>query len=616
MGFKHAKRLREERGLKRLKNTEGLLSLVLVLSLVTGLLPGLGQVAVSQNETRLYVKPPLERAAVGETFAVQINVADVVDLYSFAFDLAYNPNVLKIQSITEGEFLKRGGGNTFFSSGEPNEAQGKQNNIVSTRFSPTNTGESGNGTLADVTFQVIGSGESGINMSGVQLFNSIVEEIIPVVEDGLFDNVPPDSATDFEASDGEDAQAALTWTNPSNADLQEVLVIRNIVGYPGSHADGDIAYQNTTPTPSGSENQEDKPLQNGETYYYAVFFKDKAGNWNDTVDSTPPDVNADTGTPQAVSPPFNNSPVANPDGPYLGVEGEPVSFDGSSSFDPDEDPLTYLWDFGDGQTSNDKNPSHTYLQDGNYTLTLVVNDGKGDSDPIQTTASILDKDPQAAFIANPLSGSAPLTVDFTDQSSSYDGITSFQWDFDNDGTVDSTDKNPSHTYNSPGTYTASLTVFEADGDQSTETKTDYITVTEEAELSPPNLQIIKYKWGKRYPGYSFCKRHIFEAWFKVRMKNTGPENVYNVKATILSAPENVTILDGEVYFGIIKKGKSVWSKDTFRIKVDTSKLVDPNEGLFWKIVYDDAAGNHHVIEDVPQALLKLGRLHIFKKKDT
>jgi PKD repeat protein len=82
--------------------------------------------------------------------------------------------------------------------------------------------------------------------------------------------------------------------------------------------------------------------------------------------------------------------------------------------------------------------------------------------------------PVAAFTADVTSGTVPLTVQFTDQSTG-DGITEWAWDFENDGTVDSTDQSPSHVYGAAGTYTVNLTVTNAAGSDD-EVKTDYITV--------------------------------------------------------------------------------------------------------------------------------------------
>lgn len=82
----------------------------------------------------------------------------------------------------------------------------------------------------------------------------------------------------------------------------------------------------------------------------------------------------------------------------------------------------------------------------------------------------------ADFIANPVSGTQPLVVQFTDLSTAENTtITSWQWDVDTDGTIDSTEPNPSWNYTEAGIYTVSLTV--SDGDVSdTEIKVGYITV--------------------------------------------------------------------------------------------------------------------------------------------
>jgi PKD repeat protein len=78
----------------------------------------------------------------------------------------------------------------------------------------------------------------------------------------------------------------------------------------------------------------------------------------------------------------------------------------------------------------------------------------------------------ADFVGSPTSGPAPLTVNFTDTSSGT--VTSWAWDFNNDGTDDSAEQNPSHTYTNMGTYTVKLTATGPDGTDA-EVKTDYIT---------------------------------------------------------------------------------------------------------------------------------------------
>lgn len=87
----------------------------------------------------------------------------------------------------------------------------------------------------------------------------------------------------------------------------------------------------------------------------------------------------------------------------------------------------------------------------------------------------LPEAPTADFTANVTSGEAPLAVAFTDASTGT--VTSWAWDFEDDGVVDSTEQNPVYTYTAAGTYTVNLTVANAGGSNSA-VRTDYITVTE------------------------------------------------------------------------------------------------------------------------------------------
>jgi len=88
--------------------------------------------------------------------------------------------------------------------------------------------------------------------------------------------------------------------------------------------------------------------------------------------------------------PAPQDPVADPGGPYNGIAGIAVVFDGNGSFDPDGGNITqYDWDFGDGNTGIDVAPSHIYAADGSYPVTLMVVDDEGAlSAPVSTTANI------------------------------------------------------------------------------------------------------------------------------------------------------------------------------------------------------------------------------------
>ncbi len=135
---------------------------------------------------------------------------------------------------------------------------------------------------------------------------------------------------------------------------------------------------------------------------------------------------------------------------------------------------SYLWDFGDTQTSTATNPSHTYTSTGTFTVTLTATNACGSDQNVKTNyITVTCTPPVANFTGSPTSGNAPLTVNFTDQST---GATSWSWDF-GDGIGTSTAQNPSYTYNSPGTYTVSLTATNSCGND-TNIKTNYVTVNE------------------------------------------------------------------------------------------------------------------------------------------
>jgi PKD repeat protein len=105
--------------------------------------------------------------------------------------------------------------------------------------------------------------------------------------------------------------------------------------------------------------------------------------------------------------------------------------------------------------------------------------------------------PLAEFAGSPISGTAPLTVDFTDLSTG--SPDSWSWDF-GDGVGTSTQQNPSYTYDSIGTYTVSLTVTNAYGTDG-ETKIDYITVTETGNtMSVYDIAVTRAKVGPNYVG--------------------------------------------------------------------------------------------------------------------
>ena len=86
----------------------------------------------------------------------------------------------------------------------------------------------------------------------------------------------------------------------------------------------------------------------------------------------------------------NTPPVADAGGPYSGNVNESIAFDGSGSYDA-EGGLLYFWEFGDGNSSTQTNPSHSYVSAGTFDVTLTVTDDGGlmdmDSTVVITSSS-------------------------------------------------------------------------------------------------------------------------------------------------------------------------------------------------------------------------------------
>lgn len=132
------------------------------------------------------------------------------------------------------------------------------------------------------------------------------------------------------------------------------------------------------------------------------------------------------------------------------------------------------WDFGDGATSREPNPSHTYRRAGMYTVKLrVVDNSRAHDTEAKTHFICIGTRPplRAQFRASNIWGLEESHISFNDQSSG--DISEWSWDFGDGGR--SSDRNPVHKYSSPGTYTVRLTVAGAGG-SSTEIEENYIHI--------------------------------------------------------------------------------------------------------------------------------------------
>jgi PKD repeat protein len=153
--------------------------------------------------------------------------------------------------------------------------------------------------------------------------------------------------------------------------------------------------------------------------------------------------------------------------PSIPISHEIVVFDASSSAPNGGVITSYIWNFGDGNTTAITMPiiTHGYLSTGNYTVTLTVTDSEGLNGSISTTVGI-HAYPVASFTFNPSAPNRNDTVTFNASSSvANDGtIATYAWDLgDGSPVLNITDPVTTHIYSVAGNYTVALTVTNSAG---------------------------------------------------------------------------------------------------------------------------------------------------------
>jgi hypothetical protein len=163
----------------KLKNIYALLFLVLLTGFV--------------HAANLSFSPPTSQVALGEEFEVNVTVSNVVDIYSFQFDMAYDPVFLQYVSITKGPFLSSDGAGTF-EVPPNNSTPGLLDNYAVTRIS-TSTGVSGNGVLATARFKSLVEGVSTLSLLQTLLYDSNAtepQEIPHTIQNGSVNSIDCD----------------------------------------------------------------------------------------------------------------------------------------------------------------------------------------------------------------------------------------------------------------------------------------------------------------------------------------------------------------------------------------------------------------------------------------
>ncbi|MBQ4819024.1 PKD domain-containing protein [Aquimarina sp. MMG016] len=186
-----------------------------------------------------------------------------------------------------------------------------------------------------------------------------------------------------------------------------------------------------------------------------------------------------------------------------------VNFDSSSSVFPVGSTISYTWDFGDGTSSNDANPSHTYSQSGSYVVTLIISDSI--STDVSDVVTITANEPntpvaEANFVSDITTGIAPVIINFDASTSTSTGgvISSYSWDFGN-GTT-GTGVTTSHEFSVAGEYIITLTIADEVG--TTDTVSNTVTITEPGTTGDCSFGAPQNSALQTLANVSYTKAHV------------------------------------------------------------------------------------------------------------
>ncbi|HWQ48368.1 MAG TPA: PKD domain-containing protein [Methanosarcina sp.] len=223
--------------------------------------------------------------------------------------------------------------------------------------------------------------------------------------------------------------------------------------------------------------------------------------------------------------------------------------------DLSENVTEWKWDFGDGNTSGEQDPKHTFSIPGNYNINLSVSDGNGTDSKLDTITVLQPILPVANFSSNVTEGYTPLTVQFIDLSENATGIS---WDFGDGDT--STEKNPVHTYSAAGNYNVNLTISNENG---TNSKLDIVTV------SQPILPVANFSsnvtegYAPLTVDFTDLSENVTEWKWDFGDGNTSSEQY----------PTHIYSASGSYKISLIANNENGTSTKTSKITVDKSPIV-------------------------------------------
>ncbi|MFA5212969.1 MAG: PKD domain-containing protein, partial [Methanoregula sp.] len=250
-------------------------------------------------------------------------------------------------------------------------------------------------------------------------------------------------------------------------------------------------------------------------------------------------------------------------------------------------PKSWNWSFGDGSFVNatEQNPVHTYINIGTYTVSLTVSNTTGSNTLTVTNYITVTKSPLAPlanFTGTPTSGTAPLTVQFTDLSTNTP--TRWIWNF-GDGDY-SVLQNPSHTYREIRTYNVSLNAINDYGDNKF-SRNNYISVnTPKSTLWNMTMNVASGTYNQNViMGSAISATRGYDAGLDVAMP---PDPPGTKKIVYFSISDPLFDHLSTDYKPLVNETNTVeyWtlfikSNDTVRVLWDATLIGNPNLTFMW-----------------------------------
>ena len=170
--------------------------------------------------TRFSLSTEATQVEVDDTFTLHLRTEDMTDLAGWQADIRFDPTVLKVNSVTEGSFLRQDRGRTYFRRGTIDNTTGRIKGLSSLRISEG--GVNGEGTLLSVRFTAIANGESRVSLRNFQAGSSTGETITTTPPEILILVAAPEpvfpayDVNEDGVTDATDAQLVVTalWQKP------------------------------------------------------------------------------------------------------------------------------------------------------------------------------------------------------------------------------------------------------------------------------------------------------------------------------------------------------------------------------------------------------------------